>query len=66
MNTMAIHPKAVLVYTPIIIIITVQVLGDLTRGSHISKGTIESKIASILVNKDDPKALVISQCLMKY
>jgi hypothetical protein len=60
----AVHPEVVLGYTPIIIIVAVQILGDVMYDTIDSKGTIKKRIAAIL--SDNRGASVISKHLEKF
>jgi len=63
---MAINPELVLGYTPIIIILTVQLLGEPIR-QHITKSAIEDKIAAILRDENErEKVSVIFSYLRGY
>ncbi|MBU7016195.1 MAG: hypothetical protein HXS44_01705 [Theionarchaea archaeon] len=48
----AVHPELVLGYTPIIIILTVQILGDFTHGTLITEEIIKKRIESISESKE--------------
>ena len=60
----AVHPEVVLGYTPIIIILAVQVLGDVIYNTIESKGTIKKRIAAIL--NDNKETSVITRHLEKF
>lgn len=60
----AVHPEVVLGYTPIIIIVAVQILGDVMYNTIDSKSTIKKRIAAIL--SDNREASVISKHLEKF
>jgi len=66
----AVHPELVLGYTPIIIIITVQFLGEFTYRS-LKKNEIKDEIAKkaveIVENKDEQQKIsIISDYLIEY
>ena len=48
----AVHPELVLGYTPIIIILTVQILGDFTHKTLVTEDIIKKKIESISESKE--------------
>jgi hypothetical protein len=48
----AVHPELVLGYTPIIIILTVQILGDFTHSTLVTEDIIKKKIESISESKE--------------
>lgn len=50
---MAVHPELVLGYTPIIIIITYQVLNNLACGTPVTEETIKEKIADLLEGNEE-------------
>lgn len=62
----AVHPEAVLGYTPIIIIIAIQVLGDVIYQGIKTEDIIKKRIAAILGDNDSKEALKILKNLEKY
>ena len=63
---MAIHPELVLGYTPVIIIITVRVLGEAIR-QHTTESAIEDKIVAILRDENErEKVSMIFSYLREY
>lgn len=62
----AVHPELVLGYTPIIIILAVQVLGGFTHGIVAARHLIKKRIANILGDENSEKIPLISQYLEEY
>lgn len=62
----AVHPELVLGYTPIVIIISVQILTEVTH-RKITENTIKKKVAAILEDdSNDEKISAICKHLAKY
>jgi hypothetical protein len=60
-----IHPELALGFTPIIIILTVQILGDFTHDKPVADTMIKQKIADILGNNKE-KIPVLYKYFEKY
>jgi hypothetical protein len=60
-----IHPELALGFTPIIIILTVQILGDFTHDNPVTDTMIKQKIAEILGNNKE-KIPVLYKYFEKY
>jgi len=62
----AVHPELVLGYTPIIIILTIQVLGDFAYHTVATRDIIKKRIAAILGDNNSREASIILNNLDKY
>ncbi len=62
----AVHPEVVLGYTPIIIILAIQVLGDVMYRGIKTEDIIKKRIAAILGDNDSKEALKILKNLEKH
>ncbi len=61
----AVHPELVLGYTPVIIILAVQILGDFTHDKLVSEDIIKRKIEKILGGKDSREIHGLSKYFIK-
>ena len=60
-----IHPELALGFTPLIIVLTVQILGDFTHGTPVPEETTKKKIADLLKN-DEGRIHTIYKYFAKY